>query len=109
VIFEKTDRAVTIVNGLPVNPFFYSVAELYAATLINAESVIPAKAGIQKKSGFRVKPEMTNGAGLMSLCISQVVQSNVDSSYRLRRQSGHEKQCCCGILPTIHSRAVCQA
>jgi hypothetical protein len=33
---------------------------LYIATLITAKAVIPAKAGIQKNTGFRVKPGMTN-------------------------------------------------
>jgi len=32
--------------------------------------VIPAKAGIQEKTGFRVKLGMTNLKGLMSLCIN---------------------------------------
>jgi len=31
--------------------------------------VIPANAGIQEGTGFRVKPGMTNRKGLMSLCI----------------------------------------
>jgi len=43
---------------------------LYTATLITAKSVIPAKAGIQKNTGFRVKPGMTNYIRLMSLCIT---------------------------------------
>ena len=30
------------------------------ATLVTAVSVIPAKAGIQIRTGFRVKPGMTN-------------------------------------------------
>jgi hypothetical protein len=37
-----------------------SLSFLYAATLITAKEVIPAKAGIQKNTGFRVKPGMTN-------------------------------------------------
>ncbi len=45
------------------------VKELYTATLITAHSVIPANAGIQEGTGFRVKPGMTNRKGLMSLCI----------------------------------------
>jgi len=32
----------------------------YTATLIAAKEVIPAKAGIQQNTGFRVKPGMTN-------------------------------------------------
>jgi hypothetical protein len=39
-------------------------------TLVLAESVIPAKAGIQRNTGFRVKPGMTTLAGLMSSCDS---------------------------------------
>ena len=42
---------------------------LYTATLIIAKAVIPAKAGIQKNTGFRVKPGMTNRIRLMSSCI----------------------------------------
>jgi len=45
---------------------------LYIATLIAAKAVIPAKArlgeawaGIQKNTGFRVKPGMTNNIVLM--------------------------------------------
>ncbi len=44
---------------------------LYTATLITAHSVIPANAGIQEETGFRVKPGMTNRKGLMSLCIAK--------------------------------------
>jgi len=33
------------------------------------KGVIPAKAGIQKNTGFRVKPGMTNSIRLMSSCI----------------------------------------
>jgi len=40
--------------------------QLYIASLTPTEQVIPAKAGIQKKTGFRVKPGMTNSTGLMS-------------------------------------------
>ena len=36
-------------------------------TLIRTESVIPAKAGIQEKIGFRVKPGMTGKTGFISL------------------------------------------
>ena len=43
--------------------------QLYIASLIATTSVIPAKAGIQKNTGFRVKPGMTNYIRLMSLCI----------------------------------------
>jgi hypothetical protein len=32
-------------------------------TLIAIKQVIPAKAGIQKRTGFRVKPGMTNYIG----------------------------------------------
>src|SRR4030042_7010542 len=35
-----------------------------------AKSVIPAKAGIQKSTGFRVKPGMTNCIRLMSSCMA---------------------------------------
>ena len=34
-----------------------------------ASEVIPAKAGIQENTGFRVKPGMTNYTGLMSLYV----------------------------------------
>jgi hypothetical protein len=33
---------------------------LHTASLITTEHVIPAEAGIQKNTGFRVKPGMTN-------------------------------------------------
>ena len=36
---------------------------LYTATLIMTKDVIPAKAGIQENTGFRVKPGMTNHTG----------------------------------------------
>ena len=36
---------------------------LYATTLITEKDVIPAKAGIQENTGFRVKPGMTNHTG----------------------------------------------
>jgi hypothetical protein len=39
---------------------------LYTATLILAIAVIPAKAGIQEKTGFRVKPGMTKAIRFMS-------------------------------------------
>jgi hypothetical protein len=42
---------------------------LYTATLILAIAVIPAKAGIQEKTGFRVKPGMTKAIRFMSSCI----------------------------------------
>jgi hypothetical protein len=42
---------------------------LYTATLIKAMAVIPA-AGIQKNTGFRVKPGMTNSIRLMSSYIT---------------------------------------
>ncbi len=43
--------------------------DIYTATLITAHSVIPANAGIQEGTGFRVKPGVTNRKGLMSVCI----------------------------------------
>lgn len=39
--------------------------DLYSASLIATKRVIPAKAGIQKGTGFRVKLGMTNGLRLM--------------------------------------------
>jgi len=47
---------------------------IYKAILITAEDVIPAKAGIQKKTGFRVKPGMTNHTRLISSCINESVR-----------------------------------
>ena len=44
---------------------------LYTATIIAPNDVIPAKAGIQEMTGFRVKPGMTNCIGLMSSCIDK--------------------------------------
>jgi hypothetical protein len=41
----------------------------YVVTLIAPKGVIPAKAGIQEKTGFRVKPGMTDGIRLISLCM----------------------------------------
>jgi hypothetical protein len=38
----------------------------YTTTLITTMGVIPAKAGIQEKTGFRVRPGMTNQTGFMS-------------------------------------------
>jgi hypothetical protein len=38
-------------------------------TLITPKGVIPAKAGIHEKTGFRVKPGMTDGIRLISLCM----------------------------------------
>jgi membrane protein len=43
---------------------------LYTTSLIAAKHVIPAKAGIQENTGFRVKPGMTIRKRLMSLCIT---------------------------------------
>ncbi len=43
-----------------------NVQFLYTATLITAKGVIPAKAGIQKNTGFRVKPGMTTLMRIMS-------------------------------------------
>jgi predicted nucleic acid-binding protein len=48
---------------------FYLSDELYTATLIAAKGVIPAKAGIQENTGFRVKPGMTNCVRFMSSCV----------------------------------------
>ena len=54
---------------------------LYTASLIRLvseyldrgyEYVIPAEAGIQKNTGFRVKPGMTDSCKLMSLCIEGI-------------------------------------
>lgn len=42
---------------------------LYPATLITSNVAIPAKAGIQKNTGFRAKPGMTNQIRPMSLYI----------------------------------------
>jgi len=42
---------------------------LCTTTLIAAKGVIPAKAGIQKDTRFRVKPGMTNRKGPISSCI----------------------------------------
>jgi hypothetical protein len=44
--------------------------ELYTASLISTEHVIPAKAGIQENTGFRVKPGMTNCTRFTSSCIT---------------------------------------
>jgi len=45
--------------------YFFSMPlrGLYATTLITEKDVIPAKAGIQENTGFRVKPGMTNYTG----------------------------------------------
>ncbi len=45
---------------------------LYTTTLISDEKVIPAKAGIQKDTGFRIKCGMTDSLTIMSLCINMV-------------------------------------
>jgi hypothetical protein len=49
--------------------------KLYTATLIPAKAVIPAKAGIQEITGFRVKPGMTNTIRFMSSCINKILDS----------------------------------
>ena len=51
----------------------YPLNKLYTATLIAAKGVIPAKAGIQENTGFRVKPGMTKCIKLMSSCIISFV------------------------------------
>jgi hypothetical protein len=43
---------------------------LHITILIAAKTVIPAKAGIQKNTGLRVKPGMTNNIGLMPSLIN---------------------------------------
>jgi hypothetical protein len=61
---------------------FLSVVEkkIYIASLITSMFVIPAKAGIQDNTGFRVKPGMTNYTKLMPSYIASsrcgVLQSN---------------------------------
>jgi hypothetical protein len=45
---------------------------LYTTSLITTEHVIPAEAGIQENTGFRVKPGMTNNLIFMSLCAVQM-------------------------------------
>ena len=60
--------------------------DLHTATLIVTKDVIPAKAGIQDNAGFRVKPGMTNGIGLMSPCIN----SEFDLDDRLLSQVRQE-------------------
>jgi len=47
----------------------YKKIILYTASLITAEHVIPAKAGIQENTGFRVKPGMTNRLRFILSCI----------------------------------------
>jgi hypothetical protein len=49
---------------------FARFESLYTATLVIAKAVIPAKAGIQKNTGFRVEPGMTNRIRLISSCIA---------------------------------------
>jgi len=41
----------------------------YTATSVTTRNVIPAKAGSQENTGFRVKPGITNCTGLLSPCI----------------------------------------
>ncbi len=43
--------------------------KIYTATLTTAKIVIPAKAGIQRNTGFRVKPGMTKRIGFISACM----------------------------------------
>jgi hypothetical protein len=50
----------------PINDKFQN---LCAATSVTEKLVIPAEAGIQKKTGFRVKPGMTDWTRLISACI----------------------------------------
>jgi len=54
---------------MPQPRISYQGMMLHIASLITTEHVIPAKAGIQENTGFRVKPGMTNWIRLMSLCI----------------------------------------
>ena len=53
---------------------------------ISAHSVIPANAGIQEGTGFRVKPGMTNRKGLMSF--PRMTQSCVSTTGRTVKESG---------------------
>jgi hypothetical protein len=41
---------------------------IFATTSVAAKGVIPAKAGIQKNTGFRVKPGMTTRIRLLLPC-----------------------------------------
>ena len=47
---------------------------LYIASIVSAKFVIPAKAGIQYLSGFRVKPGMTKVIPLIKEFISKATQ-----------------------------------
>ena len=64
---------------------------LYTATLITAKAVIPAKAGIQKNTGFRVKPGMTNHIKLMSSCIESPAKINLRLEILKKRKDGYHE------------------
>jgi hypothetical protein len=53
-------RALFIKERVRVDPDREIGSLLYTASLITTKHVIPAKAGIQKNTGFRVKPGMTD-------------------------------------------------
>lgn len=86
------------------NPFVF----LNTAMLITAVAVIPAKAGIQIRTGFRVKPGMPNRAELMSSCrnISGVGFCTVRPAYRTTF-SMHRARCDPAIAPS-HQVAACR-
>jgi hypothetical protein len=57
-------------RSLDLNGYkYHKIIKLYTATLIIAKGVIPVKPGIQKITGFQVKPGMTDCVRLMSSCI----------------------------------------
>ena len=72
---SKGSNAVNKGRAKVLQIYFHDgrLLKLYTATLIIAKAVIPAKAGIQKNTGFRVKPGMTNRIRLMSSCIEHTV------------------------------------
>jgi hypothetical protein len=58
------------IYGIDATPVLYTPSSIAIAHLI------PAKAGIQKDPGFRVKPGMTNYIRIMSSCILITIYQN---------------------------------
>ena len=68
------ERSNAEVEGLDLALLTQGLARYFSggpctATSVTTRNVIPAKAGIQENTGFRVKPGMTNCTGLLSPCI----------------------------------------
>ncbi len=77
---------ISRIKGDEISPALNIIPELYTTTLISDEKVIPAKAGIQKDTGFRIKCGMTDSLTIMSLCIN-VIPACLESFFVLSNKS----------------------